>query len=90
MALLKKKTFTPCYEIQLNMEKKEIKDKSSSKCELLDWLEKVEMEEGVKKETKEDLKRKRRSYDKLLGLIQKEMKLRDGLEECNLEENRTE
>ena len=60
------------------MEKREIVDKISSKCQLLDWLETVAMGEGVKKEMKEDSKRMRRCHDKLLGLIERKKKLGDG------------
>ena len=88
MVLLKKRTFTPCCEMQMNMEKKEIVEKISSKCKILDWLETVEMDKWVKKEMKEELKRKRRSYDKVLGLTEKKKKFGDCLEECNLEKKR--
>ena len=74
--------------MQMNMEKKEIVEKISSKCKILDWLERVEMEKWVKKEMKEELKRKRRSYDKVLGFTEKKKKFGDCLEECNLEKNR--
>ena len=74
MVLLKKRTFTPCCEMQMNMEKKEIVEKISSKCKILDWLETVEMEKWVKKEMKEELKRKR-SYDKVFGFTEKRKKL---------------
>ena len=70
------------------MEKKEIVKKISSRCKLLMGLEIIEMGEGVKKVLKEDLKRKRRSYDKFLEFIGKKQKLGDGLKECDLEENR--
>ena len=86
MVLLKKRTFTPCCEISLSMEKKEIVKKNSSKCELLMVLERMEMGEGVKKVLKEDVKRKR-SYDKFIGFIGKKKKLGNGLKECDLEEN---
>ena len=84
MVFLKKRTFTPCCKIQMNMEKKETVEKISSKCKILDWLEKVEMDKWVQKEMKEELKRKR-SYDKVLGLTEKKKKFGDCLEECNLE-----
>ena len=67
---------------------KEIVKKNSSKCELLMVLERMEMGEGVKKVLKEDVKRKRRSYDKFIGFIGKKKKLGNGLKECDLEENR--
>ena len=49
MVLLKKRTFTPCCEMQMNMEKKEIVEKILSKCKILDWLETVEMDNGLRK-----------------------------------------
>ena len=50
---------------------KDICKKISAKCELLMVLDKIEMGEGVKRLLKEDVKRKRRSYDKFVGFIEK-------------------
>ena len=74
MVLLKKRTFNPCCEITFIMEKKDICKKISAKCELLMVLDKMEMG-GVKRLLKEDVKRKRRSYDKFVGFIEKKKKL---------------
>ena len=87
MVLLKKRTFTPCCEITFIMEKKDICKKISTKCELLMVLDKMEMGEGVKRLLKEDVKRKRRSYDKFVGFIEKK-KIGNGLKEYDLETNR--
>ena len=57
------------------MEKKDICKKISAKCELFMVLNKMEMGEGVKRLLKEDVKRKRRSYDKFVGFIEKKKKL---------------
>ena len=51
-------------------------------------LDKMEMGEGVKRLLKEDVKRKRRSYDKFVGFIEKKKKIGNGLKEYDLEKNR--
>ena len=51
-------------------------------------LDRMEMGEGVKRLLKEDVKRKRRSCDKFVGLIEKKKKIGNGLKEYDLEENR--
>ena len=51
-------------------------------------LDRMEMGQGVKKVLKEDVKRKRRSYDKFVGFIEKKNKFGNSLKECDLEENR--
>ena len=57
------------------MEKKEIVEKISSNSKLVNWLlETVEMKDNIKKELKEDLKRKRRSYDKMFDIGGKKIK----------------
>ena len=51
-------------------------------------LDRMEMGEGVRKLFKEDVKRKRRSYNKFVGFIAKKKKFGNSLKECDLEENR--
>ena len=51
-------------------------------------LDTMEMGQGVKKVLKEEVKRKRRSYDKFVGFIEKKKKFGNSLKECDLEENR--
>ena len=70
------------------MEKKEIVRKISKKCQCLALLERIGLEERVEKEIKDDLKRKRQNYDRLLGKMEKKRKFDDEAGDCNLEENR--
>ena len=70
------------------MEKKEIVRKISLKCQSLDLLERIGLEERVKKELEDDLKRKRQNYDRLLGRMEKKRKLDHEDGDLNFEENR--
>ena len=70
------------------MEKKEILEKISVNCKLVKWLEKVEMKAIIKKEIEYDLKRKGKSYDKMMNIGEKRMKAEEYLDAENLERNR--
>ena len=67
------------------MEKKEILEKISVNCKLVKWLEKVEMKVSIKKEIEYDLKRKGKSYDKMMNIGEKRMKVEEYLDAENLE-----
>lgn len=70
------------------MEKKEIVRKISLKCQSLDLLERIGLDERVKKELKDDLKTKRQNYDRLLQRLEKKRKIDNHDGDCNYEENR--
>ena len=70
------------------MEKKEIVRKISLKCQSLDLLERIGLDERVEKEMKYDLKRKRQTLDRLLKRMEKKRKMDKNNGDCDYEENR--
>ena len=56
------------------MDKKEIAGKISKICQNVNRIETMRIDESVRDELKKDLKRKRRSYDKLLNISENKLR----------------
>ena len=82
------KDLCPSCEMQNMEEKKEIFEKISRNSRDLNWLENVGMKDSIKEEMKKDLKKKRRSYDKIMNLGKKERKNEVICEEVDLEKKK--